>query len=508
MNHVLYGIAANPALPSELVDRLIEIADEEMAIALADRVDLSVTQAVALAARRPATVARLVVAGLLTTDVVDPAKQPRAALALLAKGAGNPAWARELATDAVVEHRLTLAGCPGLAADVVDVLAADPDPRVVAELALWTTSAVIAARLAEHPHAEVRSAAALNEATPPAVLAALLTGEGLLAATRCLVCDREEIPFVHDPHCPRTDCTLRPGAACHGSHESTVTEMHHRALRNPASPAAAVIAFADHPSMLLRQQLAARLDLPPAIHRRLAEDPIPGVRSELAENPAIDDTLIRVLAHDQGHDVQRRLAHNPNVPLDVLNDLARTTKIGPTLLPRIAAASPVEVQELAASPNPVIRMLLAQRRDLPAKVRETLAADPDAKVAKSIAPHPGLHEAHLRTMIERHGVKVLAAVAMNPDASPALLHDLVRHEPAARKAFRAIARHPNATASALLACLSDKRARPHAAGHPALPPLVITQLLNDDDWQTVEAAAANAFLPLAAIKPLIPGSVP
>jgi hypothetical protein len=95
-------------------------------------------------------------------------------------------------------------------------------------------------------------------------------------------------------------------------------------------------------------------------------------------------------------------------------------------------------------------------------------------------------------------------VAANPDASSALLEDLARHASAARKTFRLIARHPNATAPALLACLPDTRARPLAAGHPALPPSTIADLLTDDDWQTVEAAAANPALPLAAMTSLMP----
>ncbi|MGW0584753.1 hypothetical protein ACWD25_54780, partial [Streptomyces sp. NPDC002920] len=273
---------------------------------------------------------------------------------------------------------------------------------------------------------------------------------------------------------------------------------------NAATPAEAVVGFADHPSMLLRWVLAARPDLPPAVYRRLAADETPGVRADLAENPAIDDALIRTLAGDRGHDVQRRLAHNPHVPLDVLTHLAGVTKIGAPLLPRIAAASPAEVELLAQSPNPAVRMLLARRRDLPPEIRDALAADPDAKVAKSIAAHPGLTEAQLRAMVDLHGVRVLAKVATNPDASPALLEDLTRQKPPAQKAFREIARHQNATAQALLACLADKQARPIAAGHPALPPPIIVELLTDADWQVVEAAAANPSLPLAVISDLVP----
>ncbi|MFD5074307.1 hypothetical protein [Streptomyces sp. NPDC058371] len=47
MNHVLCGLAANAALPSELVDRLIAVADDDVAEGVAGRADLSHAQAAA-----------------------------------------------------------------------------------------------------------------------------------------------------------------------------------------------------------------------------------------------------------------------------------------------------------------------------------------------------------------------------------------------------------------------------------------------------------------------------
>ncbi|WP_214105856.1 hypothetical protein [Acrocarpospora catenulata] len=494
MDSVLCGLAANPALPPELVDRLITALDEECVGKLAECADLTRAQAVALASRHEFSVVRLVERGLLTADDVDPVTQPAAALGLLAEGAGRPAWARLFAAHPDTERRESLAACPDLPSDVLETLAADPNPSVVAELALWAAPE-LTARLAEHPHAGVRSAVALNESTPPTVLAALLTGEGLPPAQICRVCDPAEAPIPYDPW--RSD-------SCDGSHESTVDEMRLRALGNRATPPAAVVGFADHPFKLFRHFLAIRPDLPSATYERLANSPEPGVRAALAENPAIDEALMRVLATDLDGDVLRNLACNPALPLDLLTHLAGTVRIGSTLLPRVASASPVEVEELAASPNPAVRMLLAERRDLPPEIRDTLAADPDAKVVKAIAPHPGLSVARLRAMVDRHGVRVIAQVAKNPDASPALLEDLTRHEPPARKAFPEIARRPDATVPALLACLSDRKARRVAAGHPALPPPVIAELLADDDWQVVAAAAANPSLPLAVMVELAP----
>ncbi|MGW3915825.1 hypothetical protein ACWEBX_30495 [Streptomyces sp. NPDC005070] len=505
MNHVLSGLAANPALPSELVDRLIATADTDLAHDLAGREDLSHAQAVALFSHDPRCGVRLAYAGKLTAADVDPVTQPETALALLDEGSGSPEWARLLAADPVAGRREKLAACPGLPADVVERLAADTEPCVVAELALWTTPET-AARLAEHPHAEVRRAVAFNEATPSDVLAALIAGEGLPPARHCLVCDREATPFTHDPECPRTDCDLGPGDSCDGSHESTVHAMWVAVLRNPATPTEAVVGFADHPSMLLRWTLAAREDLPPQVCARLAADPVPGVRADLAENPATGEDVIRVLARDPDVAVRRGLARHPRVPLDVLTELARTAKVGATLLPRVAAATPAEIEDLARSPDPAARMLAAQRRDLPPGIRDALASDPDAKVVKAIAPHPGLTEGQLRDMVDRHGIRVLARVAANPGATPGLLEHLTRQAPPAQKAHREVARHPNATARALLSCLADERARPVAASHPALPPEVIAELRSDPDRQVVEAAAANPSLAPAVMARLVAGA--
>ncbi|MGW7428449.1 hypothetical protein ACWGIN_02765 [Streptomyces sp. NPDC054861] len=502
MNPLLSGLAANPALPPDLVDRLIAVADDDLAADLAARPDLTRAQAVALVSRHEES-AWYLAQGKVTAADIDPARLPLAALALLGQGAGPPEWARLFASDPAVERRERLAACPGLPADVVETLAADADARVVEELALWTTPET-AAGLATHPYAEVRRAVAVNEATPPAVLAALLTGDGLPPAERCRVCDREETPFVHDPHCPRPDCDLPPDASCDGSHRSALHAVREAALRNPATPAEAVVAFTDDPSPLRRSALAARSDLPAEVYARLAEDASPLVRADLAGNPAIAPAVMRVLATDRADEVRRAVAHHPRVPLDTLASLAGGTRIGAGLPPRVAAASPAEVERLAASPDPAVRMLVARRRDLPAAVRDALATDPDAKVVASLAPHPGLSEARLRAMADRHGGRVAAAVASNPDAPPALLEDLARHRPTPRKALHAIAGHRHAPASALLACLEDAKARPLAAGHPSLPPRTLVELLTDPDERVAEAAAANPSLPAVVREGLVP----
>ncbi|MCX5380032.1 hypothetical protein [Streptomyces sp. NBC_00091] len=512
MNPTLNGLAANPALPPDLLDRLIALAvspaagggeDGLLGSELAGRKDLARDQVLALAAHDEGLAVTLAYRGRLHAADVDPLARPAAAIALLEEGRGLPQWPCLLAACPDAALRAKLAACPGLPPEVTAVLAADPELDVVTELALFATpNPTVAARLAAHPHAEVRRAAAANPGLPPDLLAALLTGEGLPPAASCLVCDREPTPFVHDPYCPRTDCDLRGGAACDGSHRSTEHDTRWAALENPATPAEAVALFTADPSSSLRQAVAARTGLPGEVYARLARDPVPGVRWAVAGNPSIDEALIRELATGRDPEVLRGLARHPRLPLDVLSGLAGGLRAGAEPLPRIAAAPATEVEELAASAQPGVRMLVAQRRDLPPGVRDALAADPDEKVVGAVAAHPGLAPGLLRAMVARHGVRIHAQVAANPDVPADLLEELVRHDPPLRGVLRTVAGHPRATAAALRTCLTDGKARLHAAAHPALPAGELRALLDDPDWQVAEAAAAHPALPVSLMREL------
>lgn len=521
MNPLLTGLAANPALPPSLLDRLVALAvapeagatgktgdagdaayaADEAADAvhwlvseLAARSDLGPERARALAAHDDSRAVTLAYAGWLTAADVDPQRQPYAAVALLDEGRGSPLHARLLAAHPDSGVRWKLASCPDLPQDVQDTLAADPDTEVVAEFALWAGPRA-AARLARHPHAEVRYASAVNEDVPPDALAALVTGEGLLPATSCLVCDPHGVPFTHHPYAPVPACEPRAGASCGGTHASTVRATRLRAAGNPSTPVEAVLPLAGAPSVPLRRAVAGRAGLPQDVYARLARDPDPGVLAAVASNPALGERLVRLLATDPRPEVRRAVADHPRLPLDVLARLTAGTRAGPEPLPRLAAATAQDLAEAAASPQAHVRVRVAQRRDLPPEVRDALAADRDASVVAAVAPHPGLSEALLRAAVARYGVQVHGGVAANPDAPGALLEELARHEPPVRAALRKIAVHPNATPGALLPCLADSRARSHAAAHPALPPEALIGLLSGPDASLACAAAANPALP-------------
>jgi hypothetical protein len=343
-------------------------------------------------------------------------------------------------------------------------------------------TAPLAARLARHPHTGVRRSLASNPATSAGVLADLARDGGRPPALACPGCDGTD-PVPH-------------WWSCAGSHESAVADIQGAAAANPATPAAALLPLAEHPAAPIRWALAARDGLPQDVYARLATDDLPGVRSTVAENPAVDAELLRRMATDRSHDVQRRLLHNPSVPLDVLTALAATTRTGPALLPRVAAADPDELRRLATARDPAVRMLAAHHPDLPDDLVDALAADPDAKVLGSIAPNPRVSRVRLYAMLAAHGTRVAGTLARNPACPADLLLRLATLRPAAKLALREIARRPDAPAAALTACLTDAHARRIAAAHPALEPSTLLALLDDPDEQVAAAAAENPALPL------------
>jgi hypothetical protein len=195
------------------------------------------------------------------------------------------------------------------------------------------------------------------------------------------------------------------------------------------------------------------------------------------------------------------VAQNPAIPLDLLVSIAGTVRIGPTLLPRIANATDQELRQLATSRIMQVRMLVAERNDLPDDLITLLVADPDPGVGKSIVTNPALTAEQMWELVIRHGPRVYPRAARNPNCPPELLRHIARNAQSVQKAYRVIARHPRAEADMLMLCLQDAQARRVAAGRPNLPAEAIVELLADPD--TAEAAAANPALPVAVMAELL-----
>ncbi|GLW72514.1 hypothetical protein Kpho02_48130 [Kitasatospora phosalacinea] len=499
MRRVWEGLAGNPALPAEAVERLVRLDEPDLSSELAERTDLTERQVEVLAERGVVAAERLVENGRLTAQRVDPRRQPIAALALLRAGRAPAGWAELLAGRR--ELWPELASTERLPAGVARRLLAAADQDVLVALAEAQPDPGVLAALAAHPSSHVRQAVGWNPAAPADVLADLLNDRPPL--TSCEVCERHPVPWTHPPDCPDPDCDLPGGAACDGSHQYARHTVVEAALAHPNAPAADARRHLHDPSGLLRAPLAERTDLDPDTYAQLATSTEPFVLAALAENPAVGERLIRELAAVPHETVRRAVVCNPAVPLDVLERAWEgvVLKLGATLPPRIAAADPAETERLAASADPELRRLLALRRDLPPHVRDRLAADPEARVANAVAPHPGLEERQLTAMHHRHGRLVGPGIAANPDTPTTLLRALTTGEHNVAT-LRALAVHPAADGATLTACLRDRRARERAAAHPALPLDRIRALLADP--ATAHHAAANPSLPAADLLRLMP----
>ncbi|MHA6758925.1 variant leucine-rich repeat-containing protein [Streptacidiphilus sp. PAMC 29251] len=487
----LCRLAENPALPPDLLDRFIAVADPELCVDLAERDDLTPGQAHRLAVRGGGSqVAFALIAGGRIPLADVPRYGQDAGVGVARRSDLTPAHIEGLARHPDPEVRQEIAERDDLPAVLLLLLARDPEVAVACAVAEHRALPAESARqLAAHPDQVVRAALAHNPAVPPEVLAALLADGGGSPLSCCGVC--RQLP---DEAERRERC---------GDHRAGIVVIQAAALGNPSTPSAGLERFVDFPDLWGRADLAQRPDLPEPLQRRLAADPQPQVRAALAENPVLAPALIQLLADDPEPRVRRAAALNPSFPLPLLERSAPADRLGPAPLPRILAASEEELRRLAMSPTAQVRAMVADRRNLPADLLARLAADPDPGVAKRIAPDPDLDPDQMRALAERHGPRLYAALARNPHCPAGLLHRMALGAAPVTKALRAIARHPAATPETLLLCLSDPQGGPAAAAHPALPGPVLAGLMDDPRSQVRCAAAANPSLPVSAMRALL-----
>ncbi|MEU4254057.1 hypothetical protein AB0F15_42360 [Amycolatopsis sp. NPDC026612] len=302
---------------------------------------------------------------------------------------------------------------------IVDLLAADPDLDVVTSAARCQ---VPMARLAADPRRAVRRALAANEQAPPDLL-------------RRIVREAES-------------CRWAPVAWEQGASPDDLLAT---LAGNPATPPDS-LPGGGH--VLVRWAMASRTDLAGEVYAELAEDAMPGVRYDLARNPAAVAFLPRLLARDDSREIRRAAAHNPRVPLRLLAELALETRIGRVLVPRVATATEAELRTLACSAAAQVRRLAAAHPDLPADLVARFAEDPDAGVARAVAPHPGLSPAQLRTLA-RHGTAVHPRIAEHPRCPADLARALLDGAPV--RALRVLARHPGLAPQSIGSCRAPRR---------------------------------------------------
>ncbi|MFB7945734.1 hypothetical protein ACFC6L_12515 [Kitasatospora phosalacinea] len=461
---LLAGLAENPALPADLVDRLV--AARHRAHELAKRPDLTEAQldaliahdahAVALSRHLPKPVRRRLAA--------HPDPSVRTALVISAAPDEDPDLFERFATDPAPKVRKQLAQSDRTPTDLRAGLAHDPDPDVRAALAQWWTTAPEPVRrtLLTDPEGSVRAAACatyfrrLPHPVPPADLVPALLADPL----------------------------TRAGAAAHCDPATTDLER-----------------LATDPDPDVRRALATHPGLPAALRGRLAADPLARIRlvvlarpdTPAAERAALHDSITGPF-EPPGEDVDEETAFELE-----MDHIGVGIELWMLQLPWVTA-DPLPHLD---SPHPVFRRAAAASPDLPAEARARLLADPDNEVALAAAAgSPDPIDPVTAERLDREHRPVKRMRWRPADAYPLPVETLRRlaDDPAPRMRLLA-PRDPDLPADLLerLAGDPEERVRRAAASHPALTPALLRALL-DDPSPSVQRAAANPALPADEIR--------
>ncbi|MGW4809591.1 hypothetical protein [Kitasatospora sp. NPDC004272] len=462
---LLGGLAENPALPADLVDRLI--AAPLRHYGLAKRPDLTGAQLDALIARDAHAVA-------LSRHLPKPVRRRLAA---------HP--------DPGVRTALVISAAPDEDTELFERFATDPAPEVRKQLAQSDrTPADLRARLAHDPDPEVRAALAQWwSAAPEPVRRTLLTDpEGSVRAAACGTYFRR-LPYPVPPAdlvpALLADPLTRAGAAAHCDPATTDLER-----------------LAADPDPDVRRALAAHPGLPAHLRARLAADPRARIRlavlarpdTPAAERAALHDSITGPF-EPPGEDVDEETA----VELEV-DHFAVGIDLWMLDLPWVTA-DPLPHLD---SPHPVFRRAAAASPDLPAEARARLLADPDNEVALAAArSSPDPIDPATAERLDR-GHRPVKRMRWRPADMFPLPVEILRRladDPAPRMRLLAL-RDPELPAHLLerLAAAPEDHVRAAAASHPAHALATLRALLDDPSRSVQRAAAANPALPVEEMR--------
>ncbi|MFJ8011100.1 hypothetical protein [Streptomyces sp. NPDC096339] len=259
-------------------------------------------------------------------------------------------------------ERAAIAANPSLPADVVVLLAADPDPKVREEIARRTDLRPAELRaLATDPDPKVRLALSVHPA---------LSEE-----------ERDAIDYEV------------PGGGYFPPYRDSYTPRDPRDVRRNAD--------SRHP--LLRRRAASDRSLPPDLVERLASDDDLGVRVLLAQNhpDAPAPLLLRSFLEYDG-DERAHLTTRPNFPT---TGLAAYADHDDPELRALAAldpqAAPATVARLTRDPDPAVRAALARHPNLPQQRLGQLLDDEE--LAHVAAANPALDPEVMHRMVAMRG---------------------------------------------------------------------------------------------------------
>lgn len=475
LDKVVEGLTGNPALPPDLVRRLL--AHRGGFGNVARRPDLTagmiaeiiavdderLTHSLALNSSLPYAFR------MRLAEHPDPSV--RAALVVAADGAPRELF-EQLVRDPDASVRERLAQNDHVPAALRARLAADPEPEVRTTLAQWWTRAPEPVRrlLLTDPEDAVRAGACatyyrrLPHPVPPADLLAALLADPVTRAGAVRHCTldadtarrladdpddgvRQELaehpdlpPALRDVLAgdPSLRVTLRVFAR-QDTPESTRTAIHARILSD--------VPLADwltDPQTLdddaLERQLMnnlARVELSTLRLPWVTADPLPYVDSPYAcfrTSAALSDHLpapvVTRLLNDEESSVRTTMALHARDRIDPATAERIDRAYRPTKRTRWRPADefplPVHVlRRLATDPDPRMRLLAPRDLDLPVELVRRLAGDPDQMVRRAVATHPRLPTGDLTQLLADSSESVAAAAAAHPDLPLRHMHRIL-----------------------------------------------------------------------------------
>jgi hypothetical protein len=485
---VVRGLAENPAMPVDVLARLLRDWPKPVASGLSVRAALPVS----LQQQMVAHESRQVRCALARREVLDPA--------VLAQLLRDPdLWVRMTFFTTKRRQQPPEAALMRLMTELVDPSAdrlATPD-ELFEELFFANWNQILVA--ARHPdprvrrfpagHAEHKDLRFLLADPEPQVAAA--AAEAVAEHERL----REPADLPHQ-HCHAFWWVLHhplSGALAEQVATSGDIEAITSIAGNPTLPPHIAEFLSHHPQSTVRATIAYRPDLDDALVAALAADPDPTVRATIATHAGLTSEQIAAFTADPDDSVRVAVATHAYV-----SPGQRSILDGHADLPLDAA------EQWAHSTNPRLRRRAAQHPDLPPEIVDLLTNDPDASVRTDLALNhagapgallldcylddrhrprllalPGFPRAGLSRFADHADPDVRILAARDPETDPAVIDHLTTDPVAWVR--KTMARCPRLSTDRIAALLDDAELATDAAANPSL------------DWQPVVRALETAL---------------
>ncbi|MFB7979798.1 hypothetical protein [Streptomyces vinaceus] len=465
LDKVLEGLAGNPALPPELVRRLVayrkglgrvakrpDLSDDTIAEIIATE-DFWLTHALALNSSLPHAFR------MMLAEYPDPAV--RTAVAVAAGDAPRELFER-LIDDSDPQVREQLAGSDHVPADLRARLAVDPEPKVRAALAQWWTRAPepVRRRLLTDPDDSVRAGACstyyrrIPHPVPPADLVKTLLADPVTRAgavrhctldtdtARRLAGDPDEnvrmelaehpdlSPALRDELAADTDPRVKVRVFARQDTPEPIRAAIHAQILSAAPPLDWLTHHQDLDDDALEQGITgemARVELRALRLPWVTADPLPHTdspyvcfRASVAMAQYLPAPVVTRLLDDEESSVRTTMALHARDRIDsaTAERIDRSYRPGKRIRWRPADDFPLPadvLRRLATDPDPRMRQLAPRDADLPVESVRLLAVDPDETVRSLIAAHPRLPAQDLTRLLADSSASVATAAAGNPN---------------------------------------------------------------------------------------------